>query len=147
MQPIIGSDVQCKVEKLPYAVVRRTMSHGKCRDPVAVAMAVPIENPADCELQGVILFLQADEILGYLTEKVSSRVELFCCTIMHVRILPWRYKPCCVSTSIGISSSILRTVRNWHGRTFSFPKMKEHLVGKLFENDEDVKNGVGSHMV
>ena len=38
---------------------------------IAVAMAVPIE------VRGVIRFLQADEILGYLAEKVSSRVQLF----------------------------------------------------------------------
>ena len=30
---------------------------------------------------------------------------------------------------------------------FLFPKMKEHLAGKRFANDEDVKNAVGSHMV
>ena len=45
---------------------------------IAVAMAVPIGNPADCEVRGVISFLQPDEILGYLAEEVSSRVELFC---------------------------------------------------------------------
>ena len=43
----------------------------------AVAVAVLIENPADYEMRGAIRFLQADEILGYLTEEVSSRVELF----------------------------------------------------------------------
>ena len=43
---------------------------------IAVAMFVPIENPADCEVRGVIRFLQADEILGYLAEDTSSRVEL-----------------------------------------------------------------------
>ena len=46
---------------------------------IAVAMAVPIENPADCEVRGVIRFLQADEILGYLAEEATSRLELFCC--------------------------------------------------------------------
>ena len=76
----------------------------------AVAMAVPIENPADCDVRGVIRFLQADQILCYLSEEASSRVELFCCTTMHDRILPGRHKPCCVSNSIGTSSSILRTV-------------------------------------
>ena len=45
----------------------------------AVVMAVPIENPADYEVRGVIHFLQADEILGYLAEEASSRVELLCC--------------------------------------------------------------------
>ena len=36
---------------------------------IAVAMAVPIDNPTDCEVRGVMLFLQADEILGYLVEE------------------------------------------------------------------------------
>ena len=49
---------------------------------IAVAMAVPIEN------------LQADEILDYLAEEEICLVELFCCTTMHVRILPGRQKPC-----------------------------------------------------
>ena len=83
-----------------------------------VAGAVPIENPANCEVRGVICFLQADEILGYLAEEASSSVELFCCTTMQVRILPNLHKPSCVSNSIGTSSSILRTVRTWHRRTF-----------------------------
>ena len=110
---------------------------------IAMAMPVPIENPADCEVRGVIPFLQADEILGYLAEEVTSRVELFCCTTVHVRILPGRHKPCCV-----ISSSILRTVRSSHRRTFScFQKMKEHLTGKRFANKEDLKNAVDGHMV
>ena len=41
---------------------------------IAVAMAVPIENPDNCEVRGVglIRFLQADEILGYLAEEVKS---------------------------------------------------------------------------
>ena len=86
---------------------------------IAVAMAVPIENPTDCEVRGVIRFLQADEILGYLAEEASSRMEFFRCTTMHVRILPGRHKPCCVSNSIGTSSNTLRTVRTWHRRTFS----------------------------
>ena len=47
---------------------------------IAVAMAVPIENPADCKLRGIIRFLQADGILGYLAEETSSHMELFCCT-------------------------------------------------------------------
>ena len=90
---------------------------GPCH--MVIAMAMQIENPADCEVRGVIRFLQADEILGFLFEEVSSRVELFCCTTMHVRILSGRHKPCCVNDSIGASSSILRTVRTWHRRTSS----------------------------
>ena len=42
---------------------------------IAVVMAVPIENPADCGVRGAIRFLQVDEILGYLAERASSRVE------------------------------------------------------------------------
>ena len=41
-----------------------------------MAIAVPIENPANCKVRGVIRFLQADEILGYLAEEASSLVEL-----------------------------------------------------------------------
>ena len=94
---------------------------------IAVAMAVPIENPTDCEVRGFICFVQADEILGYLVKEASSRVELFCCTTMHVRILPGRHKPCCVSNSIGVSSSILRTNRTWHRGTFPcFQKWRIH---------------------
>ena len=86
---------------------------------IAVAMAVPIENPADCEVRGVTRFLLAHEILRYLAEEATARVELFRCTTNHVRISPGRHKPCCVSNSIGTSSSILRKVRTWHRRTFS----------------------------
>ena len=86
---------------------------------LAMVMAVPIENPADCEVRGVIRFPPADEILRYLAEEASSRVELFCCTTMHVRILPGRHKTYCVNNSIGTYSSIHRTVRIWHRRTFS----------------------------
>ena len=86
---------------------------------IAVAIAVPIENPTDYEVRGVIRFLQADEILGYLAKETSSRVELISCTTIFVRLLPGRHKPCCVCNSIGASSSILRLVRTWHRRTFS----------------------------
>ena len=61
---------------------------------ISVVMATPIENPADCEVRGVVIFLQADEILGYLAAEASSRVDLFCCTTMQVRILPGSRKPC-----------------------------------------------------
>ena len=50
---------------------------------IAVAMALPIENLADCEVQGVIHVLQVDEILGYLAEEASSCMKLFCCTTMQ----------------------------------------------------------------
>ena len=57
---------------------------------IAVAMAVQIENSADCEVRGVTRFLQTGEIVGYLADEASSRVELFCCTTMHIHILPGR---------------------------------------------------------
>ena len=56
-------------------------------------MAVLIENPANYEVQGVVSFLQADEILDFLAEETSFRMELFCYKTMHVSILPGRHKP------------------------------------------------------
>ena len=103
------------------AGVRESSYVGPCHV-VSSEMAVAIENSVNCKVQRVIHFLQVDEILGYLSEESNSRVELFCCTTMHVHILPGRHKPCCVSNSIGTSSSILRTVRTWHRRTFSYLK-------------------------
>ena len=47
---------------------------------VSVEIAVLTENSANCEMRGVIRFLQADEILGYLAKEASSRLELYCCT-------------------------------------------------------------------
>ena len=124
-KPIIG--FWC-TWKLPHAVVRRNLSRGKCRDSSGHGRA-NWESPADCEVRGVILFLQADEILGSLAEEASSCVELFCCTTIYVLILPGRHKPCCVSDSIGTSSSILRNVRTWRRRTFScFQKWSTLLV-------------------
>ena len=61
--------------QLPHAVVRRTSSRGKCRD--TLVMAVPIKNPADCEVRGVIRFLQADEILGYIVAEEASLYSLY----------------------------------------------------------------------
>ena len=78
---------------------------------IAVAIAMSFENYADCEVRGVIHFLQADGFLGYLAGEASSCVELFCCTTLHVRILPDRSKPCCVRNTNWTSLSILHTVR------------------------------------
>ena len=110
------SGVQCDVENCLMQLYVRPCHVVSAE--IAVTMAVPIENPADCEVRGVIRFHQADEILGYLAEEASSRVELFCCGTMHVRILPGRRKTFCVSNSFGTSSSILRTVWTWHRRAF-----------------------------
>ena len=111
------SAVQCDVEKflMQLYVGPRHMISAE----IAVDMTVPTENPTDCEVQGITRFLQADEILGYLAKEASSRVVLFCCTTMHIHILPNRHKPCCVSNSIGTSSSNLLIVWTWHRRTFS----------------------------
>ena len=75
---LLVSGVQCDVEKLSHAVLRRPCHMVSVE--IAVAMTVSIENPPDCEVRDIIRFLQADEILGYLPEAVSSRVDLFCCT-------------------------------------------------------------------
>ena len=103
------------------------------RAQIAVAKAVPIENPADCEVRGVISFLQAKEILGYLAEEASPRVELFCCTTTHVLLVPGR-------------QALLREQFQWDifkhpsyspdlttSDLFLFQKMKEHIAGKLFQ--------------
>ena len=98
---------------------------------IAVAMDMPTDNLADCEVRGVIRFLQANEILVRHAEEARSCVELFYCTTMHVRILPARHKSFCVS--------ILRIVLNWHRRTFfCFQKWSTMLV-KL-RNDEDLSD-------
>ena len=86
---------------------------------ITVAMTVPIEKPADCEVRGVLRFLQTREILDYLAEEASSRVELFCCTTMHVHILPGRHKPCCVSHSIGSTSLAVWAILLGHFRASS----------------------------
>ena len=96
---------------------------------ITVAMAVPIGNPVDCEVGGIIHFLQANGILGYLAEEANSCMELFCCMTMYVHILPGRDKPCCMSNFIGTSSSILHTVQTWHRHTFScFQKRRSALL-------------------
>ena len=87
---------------------------------IAVAMAVPIDNPADWDERRNSFSAGRRDI---------SRVELSYYTTMHVRILPGRHKPCCVSNFIGISSSIFRTVRTWHRRTCScFQKWRSTLL-------------------
>ena len=78
------------------------------------------------EVRGVICFLQANEILGYLPEEASSCIELFCCMTMHVRILPDNTR----LAASAISSVYLRaSVRTWHRQTFScFQKWRSTLL-------------------
>ena len=113
---------------------------------VAVARVVLIENPADCEVRGVIRFLQADEILGYLAEETSSRVELFCCTTMHVRILPGRQALLCEQFHRDIFEHPPYNQDLAPSDFFLFPKMNEHLAAIRSAN-EDLKSAVGGHMV
>ena len=98
---------------------------------VSAKIAVPIENPADCEARGVICFQQADEVLGYLTEEASSRVELFCCTSA--------YRPALLREQfhrdIFEHSPYSPDLAPW-----DIPKMKEHLARKRFARDEDLKD-------
>ena len=134
LQPIIGFWCSVWCWKLPHAVVP---CHVVSID-IAVAMVVSIENPAGCEVWGSIRFLQADEILGYLAEEASSCVELFCCTTMHVRILPGRHK--LAEWAIPLGHLQASSVQSGPGTVGLFPKMKEHLAGKCFANDEDLKD-------
>ena len=96
------------------------------RAEIAGAMAMPIENPAVCEVWGVIRFLQVDEILGYLAEQANSRVELFCCTTMHVCILPGRHKPCCVRILLGHLRA--SSVQSGPGTVGLFPVFKNEVA-------------------
>ena len=112
-----------------------------------MAMAEPIENPADCEVRCVIHSLQADEILNYLAEEASSRVELFNCTTMHVRIVPCRQALLRVEFHSDIFEHPPYSPDLAPSDSFLFPKMKELIAGKRFAYDEDLKNVVGGHMV
>ena len=94
---------------------------------IAVAMAVPIENSADCEVRSVIRFLQADEILGYLAEETSFRRELFCCTTIHIRILPGRQALLREQLHLDIFEHPPYSPDLALSDFFLFTKMKEHL--------------------
>ena len=80
LHPIIGFWCSVGYSKVCHALVRRTLSLSTFRDSCGQGCSMTIENPADCEVRGVISFLQADEILGYLAEEANSPVKLFCCT-------------------------------------------------------------------
>ena len=132
LQPIIGFLCPLWCWKSPHAVLRRTLSRGKRRDSCGHGSA----DLKSRRLRGVIRFLQADEILGYLAEEASSRVELHDNASPHTALLReqlhWdifdhpRYSP-----DLALSDFFL------------FPKM-EYLAGKSFAND--LKNAVGGHM-
>ena len=66
------SGIQCDIENF-----RMQLYVGHCHvvsAEIVVAMAVSIENPADCEVRGVS-FLQADEILGYLADATRQALS------------------------------------------------------------------------
>ena len=76
---------------------------------IAVAVAVPIENPADCEVRGVIRLLQTQALL-----RGQFHYDIF------------GSPPC--SPDLAPSDFFL------------FLKMKEHIAGKRFAKDENLKN-------
>ena len=146
------SGFQCDVEKLPHAVMYRALSRGKCRDSCG-------HECADWKSRWLwgarcyywLVFWRSVEILGYLAEEASSHVELFSCTTMHVRKLPGRHKPLCMSNSIGTSSSILHTVGTWDRRTFPcFHKWKNTLlvnVSQMMTTWRTLVEWPGCHLV
>ena len=106
------------------------------RAEIAVTMAMPIENPAECTVGGVTRFLKADEILGYLGRrgKFSRGIVL-----LHDNTR---------SHTARQIKALLREKLHWDifqhspynpdlapSDFFLFLKMKEHLVGKRFAND------------
>ena len=104
-------------------------------------MAVPIENPADSEVRGVIRFLQADKILGLPCRRGKLPREI---VLLHDSARPQAARQ---------TQALLREQLHWDifehppyspdlapSDFFLFPKMKEHLVGKRFASDEDLKD-------
>ena len=108
-----------------------------------MAVVVPIENPADCEV-----------------------LLVFCRPMRSQVILPKRQAfawNCSVATQCTVAYCPTAMLREQFysdifehppyspdlapSDFFLFPKMKEHLAGKRFVNDEDLKNTVGGHMV
>ena len=71
------SDVQCDVEKCLMQLYV-----GPCHV-VSAEIAVAKDESIETVRCKVLCFLQADEILDYLAEEASSRMELFYCTTMH----------------------------------------------------------------
>ena len=110
-------------------------------------MAVPIENPADCEVRGFVRFLQTDEILGYLAEEAS--VEYI--VLLHDNARPHSAR----QAQTLLHEQFYCDIFEHHPYSpdlapsdiFLFPKTKGHLAGKRFDNVEDLKNAVGGLMV
>ena len=86
-------------------------------------------------MRGVIRFSQAVEILGWncsvARPHIARHTKALLLEQFHRDIFEHPpYSPDLASSDF-----------------FLFPKMKEHLTGKRFANDEDLKNAVGGHMV
>ena len=109
---------------------------------IAVAMAMQIQNPTDCEVRGVIRSLEAEELFGWLScprgklsrgidllhgnarSHASRQTQVFLSEQFHWDIFEHPpYSPDLASSDF-----------------FLFSKMKEHLAGKHFTNDEDLKD-------
>ena len=133
------SGVQCDVEKLPHAVVRRTLSHGKCRGSCG-------HGCADWESRRLW----------------GSTCYSFCAVRSSLRLSCWRGK---LSRGIVVlhdnarphtfrqTQALLRKQFHWDifehppynpdlapSDFLLFSKMKDHLAGKRFANDEDLKD-------
>ena len=94
---LVVSSVQCDVKK---CLVQLYV--GPCHvvsEEIAVAMAVPIENPADCEVRSDVFYRRIRSQV-ILTKRQALAWNYFVCKTMHFRILPERHKSCCVSNCI-----------------------------------------------
>ena len=126
----------CDVNKLPHAVVVEP-SHAVSAE-IAVAMAVPIENPVDCEVLFVFRMPMRCQVI--LAKKFTREIVL-----LNDNARPhtaWQ------------TQALLREQFHWDifehppyspdmapSDFFLFSKMKEHLARKCFTNDEDLKDG------
>ena len=130
------SGVQCDIETLPYVVLRRTLSHAKCRDSCG-------HGCADWESRRCYSFSagRRDLMLSCRRGKLSRGIVL-----LHDNARPHTARQ---------TQALLREKFHWdifEHPTYSpdlapsefspFPNMKEHLAGKRFANDEDLKGTV-----
>ena len=134
------SGVQCVVEKLPHAVVRRTLSRGKCRDSCGYGCA-------DWESRRLLGTRCYSFCAGQWCLRLSSRRAKISCGIvlLHDNARPHTAPQ---------TQALLREQFLWDifkhslnspdlapSNFFLFPKMKsEHLADNRFANNEDLKD-------
>ena len=119
------SGIQCDVEKFPHAVV-------------AVAIALPIENPTivRCEMLLVLCMAMRSVILQKRQPHAWNCSFARQCTSAY----------CPADTSIAVWEIPLghlraSSIQSGPGTVeLFFSKMKEHLAGRSFANDEDLKD-------